>query len=198
MCSWKEPPNKPVLPTGRATHFLGRPRPAADRGVGPTQRMSMSSERSYFDSPPQPAWNRPGDVAEALHAVATASTEEQAQQAYHRTLYSLGNNHAGTYYPIALWVLPELSELLRSGGPITREIVLDVFVDLVGSFEPEGGHESCVGPDGSVVDLSRALHASISSLAPAIVAYRASVPTDSRGYELAAHLLELLAEGRSA
>jgi hypothetical protein len=56
-------------------------------------------------------------------------------------LYALGNNHAGTYYPVALAAVPFLGAILRDGGPTARLRTLDVLVDLVGSFAPEPGYE---------------------------------------------------------
>ncbi len=56
-------------------------------------------------------------------------------------LYAVGNNHAGTYFPVVLAVVPFLGEILREGGATARLWALDVLIDLIGSFEPEPGFE---------------------------------------------------------
>src|SRR5262245_44878520 len=61
--------------------------------------------------------------------------------AYHQVLYAFGNNHAGTYYPVALVAVPFLLEIAAHGGPWARVGALDILVDLTGSFEPEAGCE---------------------------------------------------------
>lgn len=150
-----------------------------------------------WDSLAQPEWNQAGAVASALDVVAAASTETEARSAYDRMLYALGNNHAGTYFPVALWALPHLSSLLRSGGTTTREVILDVLIDLAGSFAPEPGFERCVGPAGNEVDLLMAVRAGVAELRPEILACAAQLPGESRARQLAFELLELLDDLRS-
>lgn len=50
-----------------------------------------------WDDLPQPEWNGPSEVPKALRAIATIANQRDAQDAYNRFLYALGNNHAGTY-----------------------------------------------------------------------------------------------------
>ena len=85
----------------------------------------------------QPSWNREESVPQALRTVAEASSEDEGSGAYHRLLYALGNNHAGTYYPVVLPALPFMIRLLSEGSTWARITILDALVDLAGSFEPE-------------------------------------------------------------
>jgi hypothetical protein len=53
-----------------------------------------------------------------------------------------GNDHAGTYYPVVLSVVPFLAEILREGEETARLITLDVLLDLLASFHPEPAFEN--------------------------------------------------------
>ena len=76
----------------------------------------------------------------ALRDLAVAAPETR-ERAYARLLHALGNNHAGTYYPVVVTVVPFLGAILRSGGLTARLRTLDVLIDLVGSFAPATGFE---------------------------------------------------------
>src|SRR6478609_8661989 len=89
----------------------------------------------------QPEGNFPGDVANALRALAATRALDDLR-AYHRVLFALGNNHAGTYFPVVVPAIPFLGEILTSEHVAPRLRALDVLIDLVASFEPEEGHES--------------------------------------------------------
>jgi hypothetical protein len=90
---------------------------------------------------PQPHWNQPGDVPRALRAVASASDEATATEARHRLLFAIGNNHAGTYWPVVLPVVPFVGEIVEGGALLPRLCCLQVLIDLVGSFVPSPDHE---------------------------------------------------------
>jgi hypothetical protein len=89
----------------------------------------------------QPTWNRPGSAEGALRRLAFAASEKEAMDAYHDFLYAVGNDHAGTYYPIVLATLPFLGEILQSGRSLgsvantRRSHGSDVLV-LAGSWIP--------------------------------------------------------------
>ncbi len=102
--------------------------------------MLEGIENVRWDLEAQPPSNAKGEVADALRALAAASPET-GHAAYTRLLYALGNNHAGTYYPVVLAAVPFLGAILRDGGPTARLGALDVLIDLVGSFAPEPGFE---------------------------------------------------------
>ncbi|MCY1045281.1 hypothetical protein OV208_28455 [Corallococcus sp. bb12-1] len=88
----------------------------------------------------QPSWNPADEVPQALRALA-AATPETADAVYSRVLYALGNNHAGTYFPVVLAVVPFLGEFLREGSATTRIQTLEILSDLIASFEPKQGFE---------------------------------------------------------
>lgn len=94
----------------------------------------------------QPAGNTALTVPAALRALADAQDNDRLGS-YHRFLYALGNNHAGTYFPVVLPALPFLGEILH-GSPVARLRALDVLIDLIGSFIPEPGHETVATADG--------------------------------------------------
>ncbi len=97
-------------------------------------------ENVRWDLEAQPPSNAKDEVTNALRALSAASPET-SDEAYSRMLYALGNNHAGTYYPVALAAVPFLGAILREGCPTARLRTLDVLIDLVGSFAPEPGFE---------------------------------------------------------
>jgi len=147
-----------------------------------------------WDDLPQPEWNGPGEVPEALRAIVAIANQRDAHAAYNRFLYALGNNHAGTYYPVALWAIPFLGPLLATGTSIIRETVLDILVDLTGSFVAESGFKTTRGPSGSELPLDEGVQQVVASLRSDIQACQASEPSDARARDLAAELIQLLDE----
>lgn len=107
--------------------------------------MGMLSEldAAPWDRFPQPSWNAPTEVASAIRALA-ATTDVDDFSAYNRVLYALGNNHAGTYFPIVLPAVPFLMQIVNEAGPFARLRTLDVLTDLMGSFCPEPKFEVIV------------------------------------------------------
>ncbi|MCY1034259.1 hypothetical protein OV207_22580 [Corallococcus sp. BB11-1] len=93
-----------------------------------------------WDQEIQPSDNPRGAVPRALCALA-ASTRETGNEAGIRVRYSLGNAHAGTYFPVVLAVIPFLGELLREGGTHARIETLEILIDLLASYEPEQGFD---------------------------------------------------------
>jgi hypothetical protein len=91
----------------------------------------------------QPQWNKPGSVVDALSGVARGEAS-----AYDAVLYAVGNNHAGTYYPVVLPVMPFLEEMVDTGNASSQRVALDVLLDLFGSFRPEPGYEEIDFPAG--------------------------------------------------
>lgn len=50
----------------------------------------------------------------------------------------MGNNHAGTYHPVVLSVIPDLALVLQNDELFwPRHATLNVLIELCGSFEPE-------------------------------------------------------------
>lgn len=93
----------------------------------------------------QPEWNNAEALPAALDSVLSADDEPSSQEAYHRLLYAVGNDHAGTYYSVAFGILPTLGQILRIGGPWPQRTVLEVLIELYGPFQPEPGHETFRG-----------------------------------------------------
>jgi len=61
-----------------------------------------------YQAYPQPEWNSPTSIEVALSAMDEAATEAESWAAYNDLLFAVGNNHAGTFYPVAVVVIPEL------------------------------------------------------------------------------------------
>lgn len=123
----------------------------------------MKSDTEDFTAYPQPEWNRADSVAVALERVVRAHDKETSVSAYDDLLYALGNNHAGTYYPVVLAVMPSIEKILRSGKPWPQHTALEALIDLIVSFAPEPGHETFRG-----VSVSRALRDHIIALKPCL------------------------------
>ena len=103
----------------------------------------LSSDYGQY---PQPPWNNSMSVEAALGQVAVAASEVEAVAAYEAVLNAVGNNHAGTYYPVALAAIPELGFHIEFGGPWAQHSAVQVLLDLTGSFEPEPGCEVFIKP----------------------------------------------------
>jgi len=141
---------------------------------------------------PQPKWNSPTEVPEALRALSNIEDEMDAQRAYHRLLYALGNDHAGTYYPVALWVVPFLGETLHHERPLVRETTLSVLLDLVGSFEPEPEFEPLHNSSGLERPLKGALCDAVGKLGPDLVELTSALTKGSVECARATELLSLI------
>jgi hypothetical protein len=99
----------------------------------------------HLDHFPQPEHNDPGSVEAALEELRAARDEAAAVDAYDAFLWSMGNNHSGTFYPVVLAVLPEIEKLLLDGAYWTQRAIMEALIDLGGSFVPEDGYESYLG-----------------------------------------------------
>ena len=98
-----------------------------------------------LDHFPQPDSNEPGSAETALDALRNACDESTANEAYDSFLWAIGNNHAGTFYPIILGVLPEIEQILISGKTWAQRAAMESLIDLGGSFVPEKGYETYLG-----------------------------------------------------
>ncbi|MDR7307896.1 hypothetical protein [Rhodoferax saidenbachensis] len=94
---------------------------------------------------PQPESNESGSVEAALDALRHAEDESTADEAYDAFLWAIGNNHAGTFYPVVLGVLPEIEQILMHGKAWAQRAVMESLIDLGGSFVPEEGYENYLG-----------------------------------------------------
>jgi hypothetical protein len=141
---------------------------------------------------PQPAENRPQAVPEALRALVGVKDQRAADAVYDRLLHALGNNHSGTYYPVAVAAIPFLAEVLAKGERLPRQATLDVLIDLVGSFSPEPGFE--VMPSPNPRSVAGALRDAVNEVRPMLVALLSSPEAGQREQMLGQQLLDLLAE----
>jgi hypothetical protein len=138
----------------------------------------------------QPEWNRADSVARAVRAVAEAHDKSSSRDAYNAFLYAVGNNHAGTFFPVVVDALHPLLSLLTSSREWTQYTVVEVLIDLVGSFQPEPGYEWVRTRDGQDLRVDELVVAAIRAERTAIERLAASTSLASRG---AAELLQSLA-----
>mgnify|MGYP003561688802 FL=1 len=108
---------------------------------------------------PQPESNDSGSVEAALDGLRDAEDESAASEAYDAFLWAVGNNHAGTFYPVILGVLPEIEQILRNGKAWAQRAAMESLIDLGGSFVPEEGYENYLG-----APVQQALNAFIRSM----------------------------------
>jgi len=155
--------------------------------------MLESLDSIEWGALPQPPSNRVGELSAALRALAAVGSVEEAERVYHQVLYALGNNHAGTYYPVVLAAVPFLGELLQHGSNLARQTTLDILVDLTGSFEPEPGFETVVDQTGRSVRLDRAMYQAVGDLGREIRTCAAAEAPD-RQRSLARELISQLIE----
>ena len=108
---------------------------------------------------PQPESHDSGSVVAALDGLRDAEDESAASEAYDAFLWAVGNNHAGTFYPVILGVLPEIEQILRNGKAWAQRAAMESLIDLGGSFVPEEGYENYLG-----APVQQALNAFIHSM----------------------------------
>lgn len=133
---------------------------------------------------PQPESNDSGSVEAALDALRNAENESTANEAYDAFLWAVGNNHAGTFYPVILGVLPEIEKILVNGKAWAQRAAMESLIDLGGSFIPEEGYENYLG--ASVQEALKAfIHSMRRNIAPL------ANGSDARA-KSAADLLELI------
>ena len=150
------------------------------------ERIRVTPWRNY----PQPEWNIETSVADALVSVCQASDGNSSSAAYDKLLYAVGNNHAGTYYPVLLAVMPFLEEVLRLGEPWPTRTVLCTLGDLFGTFQPEVGHESATHFPGNC-GVAQAFSQSVLKLSPILGTIARSCEFNA---ELATEILGLVNE----
>jgi hypothetical protein len=130
--------------------------------------MLEALDQVDWDGLAQPPTNVRGAVPASLRVLAVVASQSDAEDAYHRVLFAFGNNHSGTYYPVAVSAVPFLGDVLRDGASEARETTLEILIELVGSFEPEIGYETIETAGGDRRDLRVVLEAAVRGLAPHI------------------------------
>ncbi len=137
----------------------------------------------------QPTWNAVDEVPSAIRALADGADLDR-QRAYNRMLYALGNNHAGTYFPVVLPAIPFFGEILRGPELVARLRTLDVLIDLVGPFGPDLEHEE-VDSVAGLRSLKAMVQEAVASLSGDVERLHRG-PEDDEEARLAGELLELL------
>jgi hypothetical protein len=137
----------------------------------------------------QPDWNTKTSVADALSSVWEASDSDSSERACNKLLYAVGNNHAGTYYPVLIAVTPFMEEILRIGHPWSVRTVLSILIDLLASFEPARGYERFNDPAGNSQMLANAFKESAHRLRPSVERIAASGEVDA---EMAKEVISLM------
>jgi hypothetical protein len=150
--------------------------------------MLEELEKVPWPSLAQPSWNASDTVAAALRGLGSCASETASREAYDRVLYALGNNHAGTYYPVVLAALPFLAEILEGGGAWARIATLDVLIELSTSFEPEPSFEMVVTPAGERMDLRVLVRQGVARFSPLIRSVAAADTAGERERQLAARV----------
>jgi hypothetical protein len=112
---------------------------------------------------PQPEWNDGSSVPKALAKVLEANDAKSCSAAYDSLLYAVGNNHAGTYYPVLLTVMPFLGAILEHGEIWPQKVVLCVLDDLFASFQPEAGYENS---EEGIDEVEKAFKQAVRTLLP--------------------------------
>lgn len=144
----------------------------------------------------QPSENGPSTVAEAIRQLAAVGSDDDASRAYNGFLFAIGNNHAGTYFPVVIPTLPFLEALVRDGSLLARNAALDVLIDLVGSFEPDRGHQTLTLESGESRPMRDVLRERVAAFEGLIMRYALDQSAQRSTRELAGELLDLLERPR--
>jgi hypothetical protein len=135
--------------------------------------MERANVLSRLDATPwrefaQPEWNQPDSIAKALVKVVEAESAASCSAAYDSLLYAVGNNHAGTYYPVLLAIMPVLESILSENAHWPQRAVLSALDDLFASFQPEPSHEQFSHPQLGPQSVAAAFQAQVHALGPAV------------------------------
>ena len=109
--------------------------------------MISRIEAIHWSEYAQPEWNNSRSVPDALAQLIGAADAESGSFAYDSFLFAVGNNHAGTYYPVLIAAMPFVEEVAVRGPRWPQRSALSVLNDLFGSFHPEPGYEKALLPD---------------------------------------------------
>lgn len=101
---------------------------------------------------PQPDWNSPTEVREALLALNQVHLSEKSVDVYHRVLFALGNAHGGTVCPVAIPATEIIAKIAIESHGLVRHAAIEVLCDLL-NFFPEPGFETVQTANGSTAPL---------------------------------------------
>ena len=105
----------------------------------------MRHAATTFHQYPQPEHNDSGSVEAALESLRNAGEESSAVDACDALLWAVGDNHAGTFHPVVLATLPEIENVLVSGGYWAQRAAIEALIDLGGPFAPADGYQTYRG-----------------------------------------------------
>ena len=137
-------------------------------------------------------WNKPPDtVPRLLDRLAALDRDGRSEDLRSLMLFALGNDHAGTYYPLAVPAVRCLAEVLEDGTETARWQTLDLLADLLGSFEPD---PDVVPSANEQRALQAALQEAGASLRPIVEAIAGIAGSSLRVQEAVRELLAVLRE----
>ena len=126
------------------------------------------------------------EISRAVAACNAAHDKSSSASAYDALLSAAGNNHAGTYTPSLMALLPLVHDVLDHGQDWPKHAALEALIDLYGSFEPA---PDCLSHDGANLQLM---------VRQRIASMQTSIAAVARAPGVASHsaqeLLELIRE----
>lgn len=102
---------------------------------------------------PGPRWYEPKSVPRALVLLRSARSEADARSAYDSVLFAVGNNHAGSLYPIAAAAVHDILGDIAERSGWSRSAALEILGELL-RFSPEPDFATFRRSDGTTVDVS--------------------------------------------
>lgn len=102
---------------------------------------------------PGPRWYEPKSVPHALALLRSVRSEADAQSAYNRVLFAIGNNHAGSLYPIAAAAVYDILQIIAEQSGWSRSAALTILEELL-RFAPEPDFATFRRGDGAAIDVS--------------------------------------------
>lgn len=110
--------------------------------------FSQIGEDEFIDKVNQINWSQfkgseyytPTNIVTSLTNLINLRNEGEKWNVYNDVLFAVGNNHAGTYYPVIIDILPLTIRLLKSSQyELVRNCILEIFSEWYYSFRPELG-----------------------------------------------------------
>jgi hypothetical protein len=87
-----------------------------------------------------PEYYRSDSIVTSLTKLVNLKSEDEKWNTYNDVLSTVGNNHAETYYPVIIEVLPLVITLLKSSqNELVRNCILEILSEWYYSFGPELG-----------------------------------------------------------
>jgi len=114
----------------------------------------------------QPEWNNPTSVIDALGSVARCHDGKSSQAAYDDLMFSIGNNHAGSYFPVAVPAISILGDFIAGNNSWALGVALSVLDDYSHSFYPDAAYALMPDPDGTSQSLEDSMKHALSTIHP--------------------------------